>query len=489
MDVGVDESLRLAVDCVATLSDRLVAVYGWAATERQAPTELAVTAGAAGDCAIEHCSFHPRPDLARAAPPGTVVTGFTLLVATPPRPQALALLLHNGWAHLSLDLMDGSLETEIRRATAARDGGANFALLSACAEDAALAPLRSHAGLPYGVFQDWIDRLPLVRGRAAETGGVAEIEALASPAGEILLMLRDPDITASAEETGAVLLGGMAGDGGEAIVLPLADSHKARLPGAVALYGRVESAWMDRLDGVEVIVQARLRRGRQGWLRCLPARVPAAGMLEAIRRGAAEAEAEGAHAFLRQVISRREAAFLPALAALAALPPRGTGSGASERLGLLLGADDGAAARLFQVDAAAFEQRCDTMLVLGEAAAEVAEVFARRGRVAVASGPHAWAALRNAAGRSGVLAVDAVRYAEAVAAGRGAAAFPPLLDAAQLARLLALHAVAGSDDALAGSLARLGAARPQARVAEDPVERHIDRLWDAGGRGGGVQHG
>ncbi len=487
MDVGVEETLRTAVDCVAALSDRVTAIYGWAATPRHAPTELAVTAGAAGDCTIEHCSFHARPDVVEAAPAGSVVSGFTLLVAVPARTPGLALLLRGGTKQLSLDLWGAAHETDIRRATAARDWGANFALLRASGEDAGLAPLLGHSGLPYGVFQDWVGRLPLVRGRAADAARVAEVEALATAAGEVLVILRDPEIVPPEAEIEAVLIGrGMAGRTGM-LVLPLADSHEERLPGTLALYGRIETAWTDCMEGAEIVVQARLREGRQVWLRCLPALLPAAGMLEAVCRGAAETD--GMSSFLHQVISRREAAFLPALGALAGLPPQGAEEGASGRLGLLVGVDDRAAARLFQVDAAVFERRCDTILVLGEAAAEAAEVFARRGRVAVLAGARAWAALQEAAGRSGVLAVDAVRYAEAVAAGRGAAALPPPLDAGQLARLLALHAVAGSGGSLAGSLARLKAARRGAEAEEDPVKRHIDRLWAVTEAGDHGRHG
>jgi hypothetical protein len=179
------------------------------------------------------------------------------------------------------------------------------------------------------------------------------------------------------------------------------------------------------------------------------------------------------------------------LAAGEASPP----PGAAPRLALILGADDPTAARLFHVTAAEFERRCDRLLVMGEAADEVAQVFARRGRIAVTVGPEAALALRDAAGQQGILAVEAARYAEAVAAGRPEQALARPLGPAELARLLTLHAVAGCGPSLADSLARLlrlrdagpgtAAFAPVPRAwssthAADLVNDHLARLWMVG---------
>jgi hypothetical protein len=111
-------------------------------------------------------------------------------------------------------------------------------------------------------------------------------------------------------------------------------------------------------------------------------------------------------------------------------------------------------------------------------------------------GVEAAQSLREAAGRAGILAVDAAAYAEAIAAGTPEAAFSRPLDAGEVARLLALHAVAGCAPALTDSLQRLlrarrGASSAEARFAPiqrpwsnrhaaDIVNAHLQRLWATG---------
>ncbi len=52
MFVYLDDSLQLALDCVAQVTPRRGIAYGWAMTPRGVGTELSVAAGADGDCAI-----------------------------------------------------------------------------------------------------------------------------------------------------------------------------------------------------------------------------------------------------------------------------------------------------------------------------------------------------------------------------------------------------------------------------------------------------
>ncbi|OYW08430.1 MAG: hypothetical protein B7Z53_04745, partial [Rhodospirillales bacterium 12-71-4] len=207
-----------------------------------------------------------------------------------------------------------------------------------------------------------------------------------------------------------------------------------------------------------------------------------------------EAATSAGLAVLRQVIAWREASFLPTLASLA-VAPGPAGADRLPRIGLLLGADEALAARLFQVTAAEFERRCEQLLILGEAAEEVAQPFLRRGRLPVLLGAEALAALREAAGRAGILAVDAAGFAEAVGRNRPEDAFAQSLGAPELALLLALHATAGAETALADTLARLlrqrraapgtGGFQPVQRGWSSPhaaaaVNEHLARLWAAG---------
>jgi hypothetical protein len=144
------------------------------------------------------------------------------------------------------------------------------------------------------------------------------------------------------------------------------------------------------------------------------------------------------------------------------------------------------------VTAAEVEARCESLLVLGDAATEVAEVFLRRGRIPVKTGAAALQALRMAAGRSGVVPVQAAHFAGAVARGCLTEAIPAPLGAAGLALLTALHGAAGCEPELADTMARLlrlrraGTGEPPflpvqrgwtSPAAADLVNRHLARLW------------
>jgi hypothetical protein len=352
-----------------------------------------------------------------------------------------------------------------------------------------------------------------VRGRADNFGLLAEVEALSAGSGEVLVMLRAATAIPRDAEIGAAVIGWLRGEAGalaEPVLLPLADWHGTRMPAALGGYGRLEPAVLDRLQSVEVIVRAELRPGEEVWLRCQPGPATVPELLDAACRTTAaalalpvEAAASAGLDLLRQVLARREAAFAPMLGALATHgAPAEAGAGRLPRLALILGADDPMAGRLFHVAAAEFERRCDTVLVLGAAADDVAQAFARRGQVEVMVGVEATQALREAAGRAGIIAVDAAAFADAVAAEAPERAFSRPLDAGEVARLLALHAVAGCAPALTDSLQRLLRARRDGgsrearghqpgrftpvqrawgnRHAAELVNAHLQRLWSAG---------
>jgi hypothetical protein len=504
--VYLDDTLQLALDCVASLGPRRGIAYGWAMTPRGAATSLSISAGAEGDCPIEHCSFHPRPDVVPTDPRRATVNGFTLVFETPEDPRELVLTLGADDATLRADMRDPAVDANLFKATADRAWRVTFGLMQESAGNAALSALLRYQGRPFGAFADWIARLPVVRGRADNFGQLAEVEALSTGSGEMLVMLRAAAGLPREAEVGAAIIGWLRGEPGslpEPLLLPLTDQHNARLPAALAFYGRLEPALLDRLQGLDLVLRAEPRPGEEIWLRCQPAIATVPEMLDAACRGTAaglalpvETAASAGLDLLRQVIARREAAFAPTLSALAPTGGAPEQPGRLPRLALILGADDPAAARLFHVTADEFERRCDTVLVMGSAADDVAQAFARRGRVQVLVGVEAAQSLREAAGRAGILAIDAAAYAEAVAAGTPEAAFSRPLEAGEVARLLALHAVAGCAPALTDSLQRLlrtrrtGAAEarfapiPRAwsnRHAADLVNAHLQRLWSTGG--------
>jgi hypothetical protein len=501
----VDETLQLGLDCFGALSPGHALLYGWAMTPRGEETSIRILAGAAGECAIEHCSFHPRPDIAVKNPMAAVVSGFCLVFTLPPETHPLVFTLRVGREVVRADLRGGGIVADAPRVTAERDWQTTFGLLHAAVTDPGLQPMLAHRRTPFGAFGEWVSRVPTLRGRAAAIAGLAEAEAVATPAGEVLAMLRTDRALGPEADVEAVLVGWLRGAAGESsgtVLLTPADLLTEALPGALAIYARAEAGWADRLASFELILQARLRGEERLWLRAIPAGLAASDLLDAASRATpadTPAPSRAAAAGLelaRRIAARRAMSFAGPLAALSEIAQPGP----APRTTLILGADDPMAALFFQARAAEVEAGCDALLVLGDASASVARVFDRRGRLEVRSGEDAAEALRRMAGCRSLRVLDAARHAEAIAEGReGGAGF--LLDGAGLARLLALHAVAGGGPALPDTLARLAApARTAARFA--PMGRgwsspaagtlaneHLAGLWRAARPAEAATHG
>jgi hypothetical protein len=500
--VQLDEALQLGVDCVAPLSaDRLI-VYGWTMVPRGIEADLTVAAGMEAVAGVLHASFHPRPDVVPKDPRRAVVNGFTLLLDVPELARDLVMTLSAGEAMLRADLRDPKIETDLMKATAARTWRVTFGLMQESARNAELGALLRYQNRHLGAFADWIGAMPIVRGRAANFGRIAEVEALALSSGEVLVMLRAGARLPPEATLRAALLGWVRGETVAAAptLLPFAEWHAARLPAALAGYGIAEGAMADRLLSVEIIVHAEPEPGEEVWLRCQPAPTTVPDLLDAACRGSAaslavplEAVGTAGLDLLREVIARREAAFAPLLGSLAGSPA----TAAASRTALLLGADEAYAARLLLVTAEIVARHCDTLLVFGKAADDVAEALAAHGKPKVLVGEAAEQALSLATARGGVLAVDAAAYAEAVIAGTPGEAFRAVLSPAELARAQALHAVAGCMPSLPDTLLRMLRGRrasgdialgalPRSwsnRHAAEPVNAHLQRLWSAGSAG------
>ncbi|NKE47699.1 hypothetical protein HB662_23175 [Roseomonas frigidaquae] len=495
----VGDELQLGLDCVVALRDGGRLLVGSARAPADAEATLWLEAPDGQPCPIAQIRFHPGagPKPNDTAQPAR---NFTLLVRQ--LPVDTRLVLQSGEARVAI-AAEGPGEAALARVLAAWPAAAGFALLSDCAADPALQPLLAWPQRPFGVFADWLGGLGTVRGRIVENlPEIEEAETLTSLAGEVMVVVRGSTPFPPEARLEALPLGLQpdASGRGEAVALPLLDWHVVALPQALVGHGRIDPAWLDRLSTLDLVLQLQPRPDLTRWLRCRPRAATVPDMLDAICRTTPFAEptdASGAAALdlLRLVVARREGFLAPSLAMLAAQRAAPDAAGRLPRLGLILGADDPLAARLFQVTAPEFEGRCDRLLVMGDAAEAVAQPFIRRGRIPVAVGAAAVQALRDAAGRAGVLAVEAPRFAAFVAAGRPADAFSHPLGAADLARLLALHAAAGCEPALADSLARLLRLHRtrQGEPAFMPVQRgwssphaaevvndHLARLWCIG---------
>lgn len=490
------EGARLGLDCVATLPDGQALLLGWARAE--AGAELVLEAGEdqpADASLIAHASFHPRPDLNAAGdnPP----LGFLLLATQ--LPPACRLLLRSGRHVTALEVSEDAGDLTSALGTLPMEAG--FTLLRDCAALPGLAPLLTRLPHPLGIFADWLTRLNPVRGKIPQNEpGLEEAESLLSLSGEVMVVIRGRAAFPPHAEMEALPFGLRTDATGRAtaVSLPMRDWQVTVLPQAIIGHGHIDPGWADRLSVLDLAV--RVQAWDSHWLRCRPRATTVPDLLDAVCRTTPFADtmpSAGAAALdqLRLLVARREAHFTPLLATLAAQRAAPDAAGHLPRLGLVLGADDPLAARLFQVTAAEFEGRCDRLLVMGEAAEDVAQVFQRRGRLPVAVGAAAVEALRTAAGRSGVLAVEAPRYAEAVARGRPGEAFSRPLGATDLVRLLALHGAAGCDPAISDTLARLlrlSRLRPgepaflpanqgwSSPHAAEVVNAHLARLWSIG---------
>jgi hypothetical protein len=502
--VYLDDTRQLGLDCFAPLAPRRGIAFGWTMVPRGVEGAVDIAAGPDAPCAILHASFHERPDVAIADPRASVVQGFTLVFELPEElPAELVLTLAAGEVLVRADMLSAEVEHGLAKAVAVRNWRINLALLREAAREPELAPMMTYQNRPLGAFADWLAAMPAVRGRATNYGRIAEAEALQAASGEVLVMLRSEGAVPPAARIDAAAIGWLRtapGAPAEPRLLEFAEWHGARLPAAFAGYGRLGGALADRLQALDIVVHAEAEAGDEVWLRCHPAPASVPDLLDAACRATAaglavpvEAAGSAGLALLREVIARREAAFAPMLNAfghVAAAPAE-----ERPRTALLLGADDPALARLFHVTAPVFARHCDRLLLMGAAADDAAQAFGAAGRPEVLVGEAAAEALRLASGTTGVIALDAPAFAEAVIADDADAAFAAVLSGAELARLLALHTVAGCAPSLADSLQRLlrarqakGVARRFAplprswsnRHAAEPVHAHLERLWSAG---------
>jgi hypothetical protein len=504
--VTADDSLQIGIDGVLPLAEGQAVVIGWAMTPRGAATDLAITATPGGDCPILHAGFHARPAIRPADPESAVVNGFILVFTAPAAPRQLLLAVQAGPRAIRADLLDSAIGRDAAAVVAALDPRAAFALLREAGLSPPLAALAGPDPRSYGAFGPFLARLPLVRGRQERLPPLAEALALSAPSGEVVAMLRAPHPVPPEAMLDAALIGYVTPpDGGlpALVPVPLADWHAASLPATLAGYARIDPAWRGTLQGMELVLQLQMRGEEASFLRIQPQPGAVAPMLDALcqenRLAALPVDAGDAPALalLAHVLARREAAFGGDLAALAqAAAAARTAPAPAPRTLLLIGADDPLAARLFHLLAPGIEARGDRLLVIGDAAPAIARVFDQRGRIPVLTGAAATAALREAAARDGVLAIDVARFAADIAAGvpeAEAGAHP--LGTADLARLLALHEAAGCGAGLPDSLSRLlrldratpgelpFAPVPHAMAspaAAALVNDHLARLWTMG---------
>ncbi|WP_419897275.1 hypothetical protein [Roseomonas sp. USHLN139] len=478
------EQLQLAVEGLAPLGPRRLLLCGWMLTPRGAPPQLRVLLGGQPLLPTRHCA-PARPDIPLAQPDRAQVQGFLLLLDGVPDGAPLVLSLAAGGLAGRVNLRAPGIGRDLRQAFAGLPPGLGFRLLREARDDPAWRPLLTHGYRAQGAFGGWLDTLPQLGDRpfADPDGLLRQATTAATGGGEVMLGLRFAGRPARALEVEVVALARLAaadGGGDEIVCAALQEAHLASAANSACLHARLPASLLPRLLGLELVAEIRFDDERL-WLRGRPALRPPPAFLDAIAAvPGPEAESSFVEALLQPLLARREAALAPppAVPHVAATGPR---------LALVTGCDEPAVLPLLEIVAARLEQGCDRLVLLGRQAEAAAQIFARRGRRPAEAARLAGPALAAAASEDRpVLLLTAQQLAEAVIGNGLDALLATALPGTALARLQALHDLAGEGD-LPDSLARLrrdpglGAPPPAQEwcrpVAGRLIGEHLERLW------------
>lgn len=498
------ETLQIAVHCVTSLGPRRQLVCGWVMTPRGTPLDLRVM----GDSGREHRpSFrllYARPDVVPGDPEVALVSGFTLVVDEVADTAPLELVLASDGAGGRVNLLNPAISRDLHALIGSQDWAINFRLLRAEQERHEVLNLFAYQYRPYGAFDAWMARLPLVKQRAENSGLMAEIQASASPAGEIMLGIRFTGRPLRQMQIEPLVIGALrAADGGPDTrhLLPLVDQVSHQAANFAACYGRVAADVLPRLRGLEIIAQVTFDE-QVFWLRCHPAEHQVPRFLDGVAAMPGPGMDTGfAVALLNQVLACREAGLKPELDRVAALAPPPPGPPGTPDLAMppglavMVGVDDPLCMPLLEVLADRLEARCGGLMLIGKRAEQAAQVFQRRGRLpATTEGDAALALGRAAEQGASVIPLDPQRLARAVIEGDLDRLFAERLEGSDLALLRGLHAAAGCSADLADTLNRLirlrGGAGPgwqpgwqppahawASPIAAHLVNAHLERLW------------
>ncbi|ONG54219.1 hypothetical protein BKE38_10785 [Pseudoroseomonas deserti] len=481
------ERLQLAVEGLARLAPRRLLLCGWMLTPRGAPPQLRVTAGDQVVTPVQSLA-PPRPDVTLLQPDLAQVQGFLLVLDGVPEGAPLVLTLAAGGLSGRVNLRDPGINRDLDKAFARLPAALGFSLLRGARDDPARWPLLRHGYRAHGAFGGWLDALPQLGSAALSDpdGLLRHAATAATTGGEVMLGLRFAGRPQRGLEVELIALARLAapdGAGDETAFVPLEDDHCTTMGATACLHARLPTPLLPRLVALELVAELRFDDERR-WLRCRPGVVPLPAFLDAIAAQAGpEAEGSLAEALLRPVLARREAALAPRLAGLPPVPAAPAGA----PLALVTGCDEPALLPLLEIVAAGLERRCGGLVLLGRQAEAAAQIFARRGRrpaqAARLAGPALAAAI---AGDTPVVLLEAQRLGQAVIDQQLDALFAAPLQGAGLARLQALHDLAGCGD-LSDSLARLRRDprqpwQPPAQawcrpLAGQMINDHLERLW------------
>jgi hypothetical protein len=504
MFVYVSDVFQLGLDCAAHLGDGRQMLYGWLMAPRGSQPRLSVTVGDGTACAFVHHSQHGRPDVVPTDRVAAEVRGFHIAFDVPEGARGgLVLRANAGPMALQARLGDPAVETDLAKATAAREWGLNFTLLEeVAAAGATRLPLLGFRGRPYGAFADWVARIPRVASQAESFGPLAELRGAVTAAGDVGVALRLPvgnPPLRSASLRAVLLLHLDDGDGGPPDIRPvsLGAWRSSTLAEALIGYGATAEPPEGTLVGADLLAEARIGEERI-WVRFQPRIQDIPAFFDTLLQtaqgpqpsGERRAQGRGVLAELLEARATRCAALLAEVAEPASAEP------SAERLLLVLGVEDLAAQRVLEAVAERLNGRCDRLLLLGNSAHDAAAALAADaapGAPAVLAGAQALRALTERPGAL-VTALSARGLAEAMIHERLDQALREGALGGAIPRLLALHRLAGAEADLAESLGRFvhmtqaavrGATRgwdplPHVwgwRDAAAPLNAHLEALW------------
>ncbi|MCX8134293.1 MAG: hypothetical protein N3D18_10050 [Roseococcus sp.] len=481
------ESFQMGLDALAPVGEGRWLLFGWVMRPRGEEARLSFLAADGRPLPLLFEGRHPRPDVCPARPDLAEVDGFHLVFAAGEGERGdLRLQAEADGEELRVRLGDPSIPDDLAPVIAARGWAENLSLLAdARRAGPLLAPLFTAQGRSFGVFQDWVARVPELPAEPAPFGSAGALGVGVTMAGDIALALR-PAPGTGAVPADSVRIEAFARPSlpapASAGVMPLciADWQAEPVGEALLAWGRVEPWTAPIPAAVEVLLEARV--GGEGlWARCRPTARHLVGLFDPLAAAALGPEpTPAARAALRRALGRLLARREAAVRGMIPTEWRAPAPSDPPPLLLLTGIEEELGVRLIEALAPLLAEMPPPLLLSGPAA-QLGQLALEEAGIAALVGDEAEQAL-EAAGSRRVAALALRQLAEAVIDRRLPAGLGDGMPTIPARDLLLLHRLAGPGGDLEATRARLAGeeAPPQISACPEvkaPLSAHLEALW------------
>lgn len=494
MYIHFNDYVRCGIDCVASLSRERYIVYGWLMHYIGAAVDVRV-ASAEDECIVEYFSKHPRVDVEIPDKSVCTVYGFTLVFnSSGIDHRSLSLSFSSGRFSFDVELSNRSINNDLFLATTNRDWRVTFGLLGECAEYTDKLPILRYQNRPYGVFSDWLPKLPQMGREFNNFDWLGTFSATVSPAGEICVvatLTKKPLQSADIQFVPMVSLRPDEYSPAE-LRLPAVKKRLTLNQGSrCCIYGQLENEWIERVRTMELVVQVSCDE-QTLWFRCEMAFVSLPEFLEKLSHipdHGQIAMGNAAARMLEDVLTWRESAFLQDVMPAPALSPL-----ENELItGMIVDVEGVDAVRLICATRRELQALFDQIVLVGPSSVQAAQALVMYGLPAIADTDMALA-FREAIGASrAVVPIAVSKLGEYVIRDDVDRLLEFKLLPSQIGQLLALHRIAAGTRSLSESVERLikfqrfGVAAEwepiqykwTAPAAPYLVNLHFERVWRA----------